>query len=372
MAMTSPRLHGARPTPPKDGHRGRRRGRLPVFSAELFSHLLVRERRRSQRSNRPFVLLYLRSEEPLDATAATALAAATRDTDIVGWVEQPRVIGVVFPELGDVEPAKAVETIRTRVSEELGRRLKAGRFEAISLELRVYPHARGADAGSAGPSPIDPAFHPDLARDRKRRWLSDGIKRGLDLTVSLALLVLLAPLLLVLAALVKFTSRGPVLFRQSRIGQMGRPFRMLKFRTMHVGAGESRHQEFISRYIKAQSQDFKLTNDPRITPVGHLLRRTSLDELPQLWNVLTGEMSLVGPRPPLPYEVEQYAPWHLRRILEAKPGMTGLWQVTGRSRTTFDEMVRLDLRYARTRSLWMDLWILLRTPAAVVSGKGAR
>jgi len=109
----------------------------------------------------------------------------------------------------------------------------------------------------------------------------------------------------------------------------------------------------------------------RITPIGHFLRKTSLDELPQLWNVLTGDMSLVGPRPPLPYEVEQYKPWHCRRVVDAKPGITGLWQVTGRSRTTFDEMVRLDLRYARTRSLWTDIKILLQTPAAVIAGKGA-
>src|SRR5438046_5256957 len=133
------------------------------------------------------------------------------------------------------------------------------------------------------------------------------------------------------------------------------------------------------RYIKSGGQAdaavapgvFKLTNDPRITPVGRILRKTSLDELPQLWNVLTGEMSLVGPRPPLPYELQHYAPWHRRRVLEAKPGITGLWQVTGRSRTTFAEMVRLDLRYARRRSLWTDLRILLRTPGAVVGGKGA-
>ena len=116
---------------------------------------------------------------------------------------------------------------------------------------------------------------------------------------------------------------------------------------------------------------FKLAHDPRITPIGHLLRKTSLDELPQFWNVLSGDMSLVGPRPPLAYEVEQYKPWHCRRVLEAKPGITGLWQVTGRSRTTFDEMVRLDLRYAKSYSLWTDIKILLATPRAVISGKGA-
>jgi lipopolysaccharide/colanic/teichoic acid biosynthesis glycosyltransferase len=116
---------------------------------------------------------------------------------------------------------------------------------------------------------------------------------------------------------------------------------------------------------------FKLTNDQRITRMGRFLRKTSLDELPQLWNVLRGDMSLVGPRPPVPYEYAQYQPWHRRRIVEAKPGMTGLWQVVGRSRTTFDEMVRLDLRYARTRSLRKDLAIIGRTPSVVISGKGA-
>jgi lipopolysaccharide/colanic/teichoic acid biosynthesis glycosyltransferase len=152
---------------------------------------------------------------------------------------------------------------------------------------------------------------------------------------------------------------------------------MLKFRTMDVGAGHGIHKDYVTQFITAgaaaagRSQVFKLTDDPRVTSVGRVLRKTSLDELPQLWNVLRGEMSFVGPRPPLAYEVEQYKAWHRRRVLEAKPGITGLWQVKGRSRTTFDEMVRLDIRYARTRSLWMDLGILLATPRAVIAGRGA-
>jgi lipopolysaccharide/colanic/teichoic acid biosynthesis glycosyltransferase len=152
---------------------------------------------------------------------------------------------------------------------------------------------------------------------------------------------------------------------------------MLKFRTMHVNSDHKLHQEYVTRFINSAPDTcgpetvFKLTNDPRVTPVGRFLRKTSLDELPQLWNVLRGDMSLVGPRPPLGYELEQYKPWHYRRVLEAKPGITGLWQVAGRSRTTFDQMVRLDLRYARTCSVWTDIKILLATPAAVISGKGA-
>jgi len=148
---------------------------------------------------------------------------------------------------------------------------------------------------------------------------------------------------------------------------------------MKVNADHRIHQQYVEGFIQAGPSAasggdavFKLTNDPRVTPVGDFLRKSSLDELPQLWNVLRGEMSLVGPRPPLPYEVARYKHWHRRRVLEAKPGMTGLWQVTGRSRTTFDDMVRLDLRYAANCSVWTDLKILVATPRAVLSGKGAR
>ncbi len=193
------------------------------------------------------------------------------------------------------------------------------------------------------------------------------------------LLAAFSPLFLLIAAMVKLKSAGPVFFRQVRLGEMAKPFTILKFRTMYVDVDHALHHQFVTQFIKSSGQAaepgnsdlFKLTNDPRITPVGRLLRKTSLDELPQLWNVLRGDMSLVGPRPPLPYEFEQYEPWHRRRVLEAKPGITGLWQVAGRSRTTFDEMVRLDLRYAKTCSLWTDIKILMATPAAVISGKGA-
>ena len=192
---------------------------------------------------------------------------------------------------------------------------------------------------------------------------------------------MLAPVLFLIAAAVKLSSKGPIFFKQKRVGQYGESFTFLKFRSMSEGNDSSAHQEFVRQLIKAQAvpqangEDgeavYKLTNDPRITPVGRFLRRTSLDELPQFFNVLKGEMSLVGPRPPIPYEVEAYDIWHRRRLLEAKPGITGLWQVNGRSRVKFDDMVRLDLHYARNWTPWMDISILLRTPAAVVLGAGA-
>jgi lipopolysaccharide/colanic/teichoic acid biosynthesis glycosyltransferase len=206
------------------------------------------------------------------------------------------------------------------------------------------------------------------------------LKRALDIAGSGALLLATSPVLLVIATLVKLTSKGPVFFRQQRIGEKAQPFDMLKFRTMRVDASDELHKAYVSQFIRgkvAGSEDgtaapvFKIVADPRITKIGHFLRRASLDELPQFWNVLKGEMSLVGPRPPLPYEVKIYEMWHWRRVLEAKPGITGLWQVTGRSRTTFDDMVRLDLRYARDQSIWSDLKILMATPRAVIMGKGA-
>jgi lipopolysaccharide/colanic/teichoic acid biosynthesis glycosyltransferase len=262
-----------------------------------------------------------------------------------------------------------------RVHRELGRRLDASTCKRLSLRVLVHPEPKGA-ANIGAVDPLLTEMHPETAREVTNRVL----KRALDVVGSASLLLLLAPLFLAIAALVKLTSRGPVFFRQLRVGAQARPFTMLKFRSMRVNASAAIHQEYVTAFIKGDGKAagqsatlpiFKLTSDPRITPMGRFLRKTSLDELPQLWNVLCGSMSLVGPRPPLQYEVAEYKAWHCRRVLEAKPGITGLWQVAGRSRTTFDEMVRLDLRYARNCSLWNDVKILLATPGAVIAGKGA-
>jgi lipopolysaccharide/colanic/teichoic acid biosynthesis glycosyltransferase len=170
-------------------------------------------------------------------------------------------------------------------------------------------------------------------------------------------------------------------FRQARIGRGGVPFEFLKFRSMHAGADDRVHREYVTKLIAGQHREinegndrepvYKLRSDPRITAVGRFLRRTSIDELPQLFNVLRGDMSLVGPRPPIPYEMEEYQLWHRRRLQEVRPGITGLWQVHGRSKTTFDEMVRLDLFYIRNWSLWLDIKLLLKTVVVVLRRDGA-
>jgi len=202
------------------------------------------------------------------------------------------------------------------------------------------------------------------------------LKRSFDIIVSLTALLLLSPVFLLIALAIRIESKGPIFYISKRAGRGYRIFDFYKYRTMFAGA-DLRIQEFshLNQYAEGPAplspSFFKINNDPRVTRVGAFLRNSSLDELPQFINVLRGEMSLVGPRPPVPYEVEAYDIWHRRRLLEARPGITGLWQVSGRSRVTFDDMVRLDLHYARTWSPWMDIKILLRTPAAVVLGEGA-
>jgi lipopolysaccharide/colanic/teichoic acid biosynthesis glycosyltransferase len=205
-----------------------------------------------------------------------------------------------------------------------------------------------------------------LRFERRRRALARGRKRLFDVAVGWVALVLLAPLLAFVGLLIRAVDGGPVLFRQTRIGLNGRPFRLIKFRTMEPGA-EDRLGELMARN-EIRGPAFKVTDDPRLTRTGRVLRATSLDELPQIWNVLRDEMSLVGPRPPLPWEVDAYDPWHHRR-LAVKPGITGLWQVQAREGEDFDQRVELDLEYIDRWSMWLDLEIIVRTIPAMFKGR---
>jgi len=344
----------------------------PILGESVFREALVRERKRADRFDASFaVLLVDRSDDASEGATwvsiLSAMAAVKRDADAVGWLEQGAVLGLLLPEVSRNGALKVMDRLRHQISGRLGDSALA----AVSMRLYAHGVEPGPD-GAAFPS-VDlllEAFVPQ--RDQPGR---DAAKRGLDILGSLALMVIFAPAMLVILAAVKWTSPGPAMLRQVRIGRRGEPFAMRKIRTMYVNAGHEVHQDYMTWFIKSSGQQprtrdevFKLTNDPRITRPGRLLRKASLDELPQFWNVLRGDMSLVGPRPPLPFEVEQYQPWHRRRVLEVKPGVTGLWQVSGRSRTTFDDMVRLDLRYARTHSLWTDIRILAATPRAMFKG----
>jgi len=283
----------------------------------------------------------------------------------------------MFTEIEFDDRNSIVGTMISRLSDILRNNLSLEQFSRVSISFHVFPEEWDQEARKR---PSNPMLYPDLTRQAGERRASSALKRVMDIVGSVIAIVLASPVFLAIAIALKATSRGPIFFRQKRIGQHGEPFVFLKFRSMFVNNDASVHKEYVTQLIagKAKRQPsngnggvFKLTTDPRITPVGAFLRKTSLDELPQFINVLRGEMSLVGPRPPVPYEVQAYEFWHRRRLLESKPGITGLWQVSGRSRVTFDEMVRLDLRYAKTWSPWMDIKILARTPAAVVLGAGA-
>jgi len=197
-------------------------------------------------------------------------------------------------------------------------------------------------------------------------------KRIMDIVIALGLILVFSPIFIIAAILIKLTSRGPVVFKQTRLGLNGRPFQILKFRTMRTDMEDDIHRAFMKKVIEKQKasgscQVFKMKDDPRITFVGKILRKTSLDELPQLFNVVKGEMSVIGPRPPLAYEVECYKKWQLER-LTGLPGITGLWQVSGRNHTDFETMVRQDIEYIKTRDLSLDLKILFKTVPAMLKG----
>lgn len=222
--------------------------------------------------------------------------------------------------------------------------------------------------------PLRPASSNDAGRAISA---ADFGCRALDVIVAAIALLLLSPVLLIIAIVVRVESPGPALFRQRRIGRGVKPFTVNKFRTMRAGASHEPHRKFVQSLIAGEQPlavegkpRFKMASDPRITRVGRLLRKTSLDELPQLWNVLCGDMSLVGPRPPISYEVERY-PAHWFERFRVRPGITGLWQVSGRCELTLEQMIELDLEYVRRRSLWFNVQILGRTVPAVLSLRGA-
>lgn len=355
-----------------------------ILPRQLFMRMLCLERKRSERSGRRFVLMLLEpgktlqseNQETFEAILG-ALKQSTRETDITGWFGNASTIGVIFTEI-DAADSSIVNVFSERVSSALSRALNPQQFEQIKLSFMIFPD------DCQGQGPADRAFssfYPDLLQELSRHKTSLLAKRTLDILGSLLALALFSPLLIVIAVAVKFSSRGPLFFKQQRLGKYGKAFTFLKFRSMYVDADQTVHEKYVKEFISASNSQanngnksgevYKLSADARVTPVGRYLRRTSLDELPQFFNSLIGQMALVGPRPPLPYEFSTYQTWHKRRLLVVKPGITGLWQVKGRSRVKFNEMVRMDLEYARTWSVWMDIKILLQTPAAVITGSGA-
>lgn len=299
-----------------------------------------------------------------------ALSTSVRETDVKGWYKHDSVVGVILTEVGSASRETVANALSAKITDSLSLFLSSEQVRQVDLSFYVFPE----DWDKEGVR--DPKAHPNLAPVRDPKKVSLFVKRCIDILGSSLALIVGSPAFVAIAIAIKLNSKGPVLFRQQRVGQYGNRFTFLKFRSMYVSNDPTIHREYVANLIAGAGDPegknvYKLTDDPRVTRVGRFLRKTSLDELPQFLNALKGEMSLVGPRPPIPYEVERYEIWHRRRLLDVKPGLTGLWQVTGRSKTKFDDMVRLDLQYARSWSVWLDIKILWRTPRAVLMGDGA-
>lgn len=346
---------------------------------ELFNRMLCMERRRTERTGDPFILMLMELNGLLNqlpqhkiADLGNAIRSVTRYSDFAGWYTCPSNIGMIFTTLRNADLVSSRAALAERTELALSEVFSPAERGKIAISFHFFPEQ--PERGASNPK-LDEKLYPDLMNGRVAGKMGAVLKRSIDIVGSLAGLILLSPVFLVVSTLVRRSSKGPVLFKQRRLGKFGREFDFLKFRTMYTGSDPRIHQQYVEKLIKQQVDKtpgvFKIVNDPRVTRIGRFLRKSSIDELPQFINVLKGEMSLVGPRPPIPYEVSSYKFWHRRRVIEVKPGITGLWQVYGRSRTTFDEMVRLDLRYIRQQSLWLDLKILFKTPAAVLSGDGA-
>jgi lipopolysaccharide/colanic/teichoic acid biosynthesis glycosyltransferase/GGDEF domain-containing protein len=405
--------------------------RTGFYNRCFFDHRLSEERRRSERSGLPFSLLTLDMSElvnltkqhpnlnllQMKKTISALVRKNCRSSDIKSWHSHTS-LKILLPETS----IKNANVISEKLQENFnnGFRSMFGIKNTIDIKKcimitsfpeiinqsinpsdsktesnhksEIKPVLKSVEEGGVLPiltmkwDPICQTsltwpLYSDLLTEYDFPNLEKCLKRGMDILGALVGLIFFSPVMCVIAILIKLTSCGPILFRQKRMGFLGKTFTFMKFRSMYTDCSEDRHRAYVMNLIQNKvgpvhdepecKKFYKMTDDPRITPFGKFLRKSSLDELPQLFNVLKGEMSLVGPRPPIPYEVEKYQNWHFRRVLEVKPGLTGLWQVEGRSTTTFDEMVRLDIAYVNNFSLWLDIKILFQTIWVVFTGKGA-
>ena len=349
------------------------------YSEEYFRETLAMERKRTERSQKPILLVMLNIEKLFDAVPrkniikniSSVLAVSTRAIDIKGWYQSRRTIGIIYTEFN----MSGIESIVQKLQNNLEFHFEHELAEKVSVTYSPFPE-NGSREVSSPPLIADIRFYPSPFNHSGEKRMSLFAKRALDIIGSSFLIMVFFPLFIIIPILIKLTSKGPVFFTQTRIGRGGRPFKFIKFRSMCAGNDCSIHQDYIKKLILGEqgggsakpNEIYKIKNDPRVTSIGKFIRKTSLDEIPQFFNVLIGDMSLVGPRPPIPYEMESYRIWHLRRVLEIKPGITGFWQVAGRSTTTFDTMVRMDLQYIMRWSLWWDIKLILLTPFAVFKG----
>lgn len=345
-----------------------------IYSKEEFSRILEQERARSDRTGREFSIVVFvienqKNYKSLIYNLSEIIRQRIRCSDEIGWIN-PRRLGVMLADT----PVEGAQKLAEDVCN--GKTPKSIRIKYIIL---VYPShwfngykditpqsfetkssnnsdTRKADSYSHTIKKLEPVL-----LKRIPLW-----KRVMDIFIALLGLLFISPLFLLISLFIKIVSPGPIFFKQVRIGYLGQYFTCWKFRTMRLNASISVHQQHISELINKGQPLRKLdVGDPRIIPLGYFMRKTGLDELPQLINVFRGEMSLIGPRPCIPYEARQFLTWQNRRF-DTLPGLTGLWQVNGKNRTTFNEMMRLDISYTKKRSFWLDLKILIKTLPAII------
>lgn len=355
-----------------------------IHSSDAFRAILERERARAERTGQIFSLAIFRANNGNGADPAflehlgIVLVKKVRMSDEIGWYDG-NCIGTMLPGTSAEGAWQFVDTIKKRIGD-MGPSLDCSvysyPFSWINSDVR-------REASKENQTPSADELSANVKRNSTLMLPGSGKsvepleilfarpipfwKQLLDVFGGVLLLTLLSPVFLLVTLVIKIVSPGPVFYRQERIGYMGKTFTFWKFRTMHVNNDETGHKQYLSQLIQGDAPMKKLDDgrDNRIIPFGKFLRSSCLDELPQLINVLVGDMSLVGPRPCLPYEAEKYLQWHARRF-DIVPGMTGLWQVSGKNRLTFKEMIRLDIRYSREMSPWLDAKILLLTGPAIL------
>lgn len=345
-----------------------------ILGSNQFLRQLTVEKRRADRTKSPLSLVVVQVDTGRDGLfdlideLLDELTRSKREIDSVGYIGGHR-IGLILPHTGE-DGLEAFLKILARRMDQL----------PVSIHGVTYPDDL-FDNLSADASDFSDTIAFFFDEDPQLGRVAAFSKRFMDIVGALVGIIVFSPIMLLTAIAIATTSTGAIIFRQTRLGKGAVPFVFLKFRSMRVDSDDSIHRQYVSNLIDGKLDSvnegdesrphYKMSRDPRVTRVGRIIRSTSIDELPQFFNVLRGDMSLVGPRPPLPYEVEKYQSWHLRRVLQIRPGITGLWQVEGRSKTSFDDMVRLDLRYIRHWSIWLDVKILLRTILVVLRRDGA-
>ncbi len=347
------------------------------LSEPIFRSMLFREYRRTERTQNPFILFLIdiarlvENEDTGDLNRIHSIIRdSTREIDIVGWYEQEKKFGIIYADFSLQASPILIKRLMDRLSESLEPDVR----NRILTSYYQFPQSNEGENETA-----KELLYLSPAQATPARRITLAAKRGVDFSLALISLIVLSPFFVIVALLIKATSPGPVFFRQERVGMGGKRFTIFKFRSMFVNNDPSIHKQFVTDLINGKNagQEYngkkvmKITNDPRVTGIGRFIRKTSIDELPQLINVLRGDMSFVGPRPPIPYEVEAYSLWHRRRVMDVKPGITGIWQVYGRSITDFDGMVRMDISYIKRQSLLLDLKLLVKTPFSLFSTSGA-